>query len=178
MGKDFLDSIDKVRKISRTQALIKVCQEREVKDRVRFVVRFDPRLTNFKQILRGSWSEDLAMTEIFPSPPMVCYQRVQSIGEMLVRARLPANRPASRTRSAGPDSGFKPCRQHNCLVCDHLEFKDRIISEITCSSAGEKVKIKDRITCNTTDFVYCITCKRAVEPARPTPSTLGRPAGR
>ena len=92
------DSIDRVRKISRPQALIKVCRDREVKDRVRFVVRFDPRLPNFKQILKGSWSvltEDPVMKEVFPSPPMVCYQRVQSIGEMLVRARLPANRPVT-----------------------------------------------------------------------------------
>ena len=38
---------------------------------------------------------------------------------------------------AEPDLGFIPCRQHNCPVCDHLEFKDRIISEITCSSTGD-----------------------------------------
>ena len=109
-----------------------------------------------KQNLKGSWSvltKDPVRKEVFPSPPMVCYQRMQSIREILVRARLPANRPVSRTRSARPDSGFKPCRQKNCPMCDHLEFKDRMISEITCSFTGEKVKIKDRITCNTADLV-------------------------
>ena len=47
--------------------MIKVFWDREVKDRVRFVVRFDPRLPNFKQILKGSWSvltEDLEMREV------------------------------------------------------------------------------------------------------------------
>ena len=33
--------------------------------------------------------EDDEMKKVLPAPPMVCYQRVQNLGEMLVQAKLP-----------------------------------------------------------------------------------------
>ena len=155
------EAFSRVRLISRSQALQRVFRDRDVKDRVRFVVRFDPRLPDLNNVLKRSWSvmsEDPAMSKVFPSPPMVCYQRVQSIGEMLVRAKLPANQRRSRSRA--PDRGFKPCRDRNCPVCDHLEVKDRVIKTVKCSSTGEVLEMKSSMTCTTTNLVYCITCKR------------------
>ena len=52
------------------------------------MVKYDPRLPDIRSILKGAWSvmtEDREMKEIFKGPPMVCYQKVNSLGEMLVR---------------------------------------------------------------------------------------------
>ena len=106
-----MDFFDKARQIPRAEAIKKVTRDREVSDRVRFVIKFDPRLPEIRTILKGAWSvmtEDKEMKKIFKAPPMVCYQKVKSLGEMLVRAKLPAKGTSGQPRR-GQGDGFKPC---------------------------------------------------------------------
>ena len=58
--------------------VFRVFRDRDVKDRVRFVVRFDPRLPDLNNISKQSWSvmfKDPAMSKVFPSPPIWCVTR-------------------------------------------------------------------------------------------------------
>ena len=93
-------SFEKVRQISRMDALKRVEKEKVPMNRVRFVVRYDPRLPNLRDILCKQWNiltEDRRMKKVFPEKPLVCYQRVKNLGEILTRARLPPVR-VSRPR--------------------------------------------------------------------------------
>ena len=82
-----------VRKIKREQALKKVVSSRVENDRTRFIVKYDPRLPRFSETLRSSWKtliEDPVMKKIYPSPPMVCYQRMENLKDLLVKPKLPS----------------------------------------------------------------------------------------
>ena len=75
------------------------------------MVRYDPRLPDIRKILTNQWkvlTEDQRMRDIFPKKPMVCYQRVQSLGEILTRAKLPPVRPLRPRRQEGSSPVSKP----------------------------------------------------------------------
>lgn len=157
------DSFAKVRRISRERALERVSKERVKEERVRFVVKFDPRLPNFRDILTRSWkilAEEPRMKQCFPAPPMVCYQRVKNTGEMLVRAKLPVNQERSSKRLQENQEGFRPCKKDKCPVCDQLRNNASVIRSVTVSATGEEIQVKGRLTCSSQNVIYCITCKR------------------
>ena len=121
---------------------------------------YDPRLPDINDIAKKAWSvmvEDEKMKTTFPEPPMICYKRVQSLRDILVKAKLPASRLRTSRRA---HHGFKPCGQSKCPVCDQLKVKNKVISSITCSTTGEEIGIKTRLTCISKNLVYCITCTR------------------
>ena len=127
-----IEVVDRARNIPRSKAIEKVERDTDVQERMRFVIKFDPRLPN-RTTLKRAWTalvEDREMKKVFPAPPMVCYKRVQNLGEMLVRAKLPTGRVARRcTRD---QEGFTPCRQSNCSVCGLLRDKSKIVKEVSC----------------------------------------------
>lgn len=156
-----LDTFDKLKSITREQALKKVSREKTQGGRNRFVVRYDPRLPDIRKILTNQWkvlTEDQRMRDIFPKKPMVCYQRVQNLGEILTRAKLPPVRPLRPRRQEG--CGFKPCKQPKCPICDQLVEKRRLQPAVTISSSGENHVISGTTTCTSSNVVYCITCTR------------------
>ena len=170
------DSFNRARLIPRERAIERVKKDREVAGRVRFIVKFDPRLPNFRDILKRTWGvmvEDPTMKSCFPKPPMVCYQRVDNIREMLVKAKLPANHDRSSRRLQENLNGFKPCREQNCPVCDQLKDKSKIIRSITCSATGESVEIRSKLTCTTRNVIYCITCRRGGRACPDNPQYIG-----
>jgi hypothetical protein len=62
------EAFSRVKQISRSRALERVVREKEEQDRVRFVVRFDPRLPNFRDLLHRAWKiliEDAEMKKFF-----------------------------------------------------------------------------------------------------------------
>ena len=173
------EAFSRVKQISRSRALERVVREKEEQDRVRFVVRFDPRLPNFRDLLHRAWkilTEDAEMKKVFPAPPLVCYQRVQNIREMIVKAKLPTSSTRSSTRIKDSKNGFKPCMKPNCPVCDQLEIKGKLVKTVQCSSTGEEVEVKGKLTCSTTNLVYCITCRKGGPASQPIHSTSVRRA--
>ena len=96
------------------------------------------------------------MKKIFPAPPMICYQRVENLKDLLVKSKLP-----SRRRSPGmrrEKEGFNPCRRSGCPLCEQME--DERVSEVKISTTGERRRIKDKLTCSSTNIIYMITCRR------------------
>ena len=156
------DAFRRVKEIPRTKALEKVHRDREVGDRVRFIVKYDPRLPDIPEVLKSSWRflvEDKRMQEVFPNPPMVCYQRVESLRDLLVKAKLPG-KMSRESRSTAIDTGFKPCRKSNCPVCDQLRVKSKVIKSVNISSTQEEFQIKSKLSCSSSNVIYCITCRR------------------
>ena len=97
------------------------------------------------------------MKEVFPQKPMVCFQRVKNLGEILTKARLPSGKQKRGRRHSEP--GFRPCKKQRCPVCEPLHNKSTVRS-IKVSNTGEQVQIKSKITCSSTNLIYCITCTR------------------
>ena len=97
------------------------------------------------------------MKEIFPEKPMVCYQRVQNLGEILTKARLPPKR-ADRLRRTKA-SGFYPCKVAKCPLCELLPDRSPVHS-IKNNVSGEVIPIQSVLTCTSKNVVYCITCTR------------------
>ena len=152
--------IDKIKLLNREDALRKVCRERRPEDRVRFIIRYDPRLPDLSGILTRQWEilvEDEEMKQVFKAKPMVCYQRVQNLGEMLTRARLPPSRPQRPSR--GPSKGFHPCKKPKCPVCEGMHNMNTI-SKVQCSSNKGDFLISSNLTCSSKNVIYCITCTR------------------
>ena len=131
-----------VRKIKREQALKKVVISRVENDRTSFIVKYDSRLP---ETLRSSWKiliEDPVMKKIYPSPPMVCYQRVENLKDLLVKSKFPSRQRF--TREKRDKVGFKPCNKSHCPVCEQMG----------------KMRIKDKLTCSSSNIIYMITCRR------------------
>ena len=122
-----------VRKIKREQALKKVVSSRVVNDRTRFIVKYDPRLTRFSETLRSSWKiliEDPVMKKIYPSPPMVCYQRVEDLKDLLVKPKLP--RRQRLTREKRDKVGFKPCNKsrYHIIPIEKIRSRDSMVRKV------------------------------------------------
>ena len=155
------DAINKVKNKNRIEALEKVNREREKAERVRFVIKYDPRLPDIPSILQQQYSvlvEDQKMKEVFPEKPMICYQRVQNLGEILTKAKLPPKSVCARPRRV-KQNGFHPCGLAKCPVCELLPDR-KVITTIKCTWSGEVFPIKNVITCSSRNVVYCITCTR------------------
>ena len=67
----------------------------------------------------------------------------------------------------------KPCRKSRCPICDNLSDKDNIIKSVIVSATGEKLDIKGKLTCSSTNVVYCITCKRGGRTCPEFPQYIG-----
>ena len=81
--RSILDSFERVRQVPRAEAIKRMHRDRETNQRVRFIVKYDPRLPDIRSTLLRSWkvmTEDKEMKRVFPNPPMVCYQKVKSHG--------------------------------------------------------------------------------------------------
>jgi len=110
-----------VRKIKREQALKKVLSSRMENDRTSFIVKYDPRLPRFPESLRSFWKiliEDLVMKKIYPSPPMVCYQRLENLKISWLSIKLPSRQ--SFTRERRDKVWFKPCNKSRCPVYEQM----------------------------------------------------------
>ena len=128
--RSILDSFGRVRKVSWAEAIMRVHRDRETYQKVRFIFKYDPRLPDIRSTILRSWkviTEDKEMKRVFPNPTMVCYQKVKSLGEMLVRAKLPTRGNSGRGRR-GQGESFHPGRQSNCPMCDYLREKKVVTS--------------------------------------------------
>ena len=125
------------------------------------VVKYDPRPPQFSQTLRACWktlTEDPTMKKVFPAPPMVCYQRMENQKERQVKSKLPSEKRCSERRGR---VGYKPCGLSVCPLCTQLVDKTCTVIGLTCSATGERVEIAGKVTCSSTNIIYCVTCRRA-----------------
>ena len=150
-------AFEKVKTMSRSEALKKV--EKPPNDRPVFSVLYNPKLPSISRIVRKHWNVmttmDSNMKEIFPEPPMVAYKQPPNLGKQLIRTKLPQKqRKSSRIRE---QKGFFKCSKSNCRTCIYAEPTN----EITSSNSKEvKVRIKQKIDCETSNVLYRIRCKK------------------
>ena len=138
---------DKIRQISRLDALKRVEQEKT--RRKCFVTEYHPSLPPMGKILHKHWSvmveRDGRLKECFPQPSMVAYKRGKSLKELLCRARMPIN--VRRSVRQEEQQGFTKCGELLCMLCPFaVTAKEHMVS-------GRTFVINGKITCTSTGCV-------------------------
>ena len=104
-------------------------------------------------------SKDHNFKKAFPEKPLIAYRRQKNIGEIITRAKLhPLPREGGvERREQAP--GFKKCRRfggRGCAMCPYVENATSHYSTAT----GESFKIKNFITCTTSNVIYDLWCDK------------------
>ncbi|XP_078371353.1 uncharacterized protein LOC144655006 [Oculina patagonica] len=149
------EQIDRARLVSRAESLQEHTRETR-SDRVPLVITYNPALRNIQKILHNKQpllNSSSNCKEIFKETPVVSYRRSPNLRDLLVRAKLKGPNQCSQP----PPGTFRCNSNHRCLTCPHIEDGK---TTYTFSSTNEVRQIKHHITCNSTNLVYMIQCKR------------------
>ena len=118
-------------------------------NRIPLVLTYHPLNNRIKRILLDNFSiltNDPATNNIFPEPPLFAYRRDQNLRGMLVNTadrNLPNPRP-----------GSFPCHRARCRTCQHITAD----TNLPCPNCS--IKIKESFTCQISNLIYCISCRR------------------
>ena len=150
------EAFDRARKISRQEALKKVQRQNSSQGKVTFVIPFDPRLPQISKIIQNQFAlmkQDPLCAKIFEKGVQVAYRRHNNIRDILCRATLATikNRTSNREQR-----GWKKCPRNPCLTCDY----SKNMSQFTVTATGEKITIRQNITCTDKNVIYCIQCTK------------------
>ena len=146
-------AIEKAKSIPRSEALKKVENKKEKKRPV-FVITHDPRLPSITNIVHKHWrtmSKDPYLKQVFSEPPLIAYKRPKNIKELIIRAKVPPTAPARPKRKI---PGMTKCK--GCPTCPYIKQGKQIRASATSYTA----EILDQVNCQTSNIVYCITCKK------------------
>ena len=97
------------------------------------------------------------------------YQRVENLKDLLVKSKLPSRQRF--TREKRDKVGVKPCNKSRCPVCEQMG--KNIVEEMIISATGEKIRIKDKLTCSSLNIIYIITCRRGGQVCPPRSQYIG-----
>ena len=150
------EAFDRARKISRQEALKKVQRQNSSQGKVTFVIPFDPRLPQISKIIQNQFAlmkQDPLCAKIFEKGVQVAYRRHNNIRDILCRATLATikNRTSNREQR-----GWKKCPRDGCLTCGY----SKNMSQFTVTATGEKITIRQNITCTDKNVIYCIQCTK------------------
>jgi len=157
-GRKVIDqAFERARKIPRQEALKKVQRQNHSEGKVTFVIPFDPRLPKISKITQNQFAlmkKDPLCAKIFEKGVQVAYKRHNNIRDILCRATLTTIKNRSSNRE---QRGWKKCpRSNHCLTCSY----SKNLSEFTVTATGEKILIRQIITCNDKNVIYCIQCSK------------------
>ena len=84
----------------------------------------------------------------------VGYRRPKSLRDILVKARLPAEK--SPNSGGGELKSEKSCKSKNCRYCPILDTTGTIKSH----STGRHYRSRHNVSCNSNNLIYCISCNK------------------
>ena len=151
-GKAYVESqVDKVRRMPRAELLSKSNQPRSTK--TPFVVTYHIQLPDISRILRELHpileSSERCKNAI-NSVPFVSFRKPKSLGDYLLRAKVDS-RGAKHLLL-----GTVKCASRRCEVCKYMDENSRFKS----SQDDRRYSINYNLTCNSSNVVYLITCKK------------------
>jgi len=155
------EALEKVKRIPRQEALKK--KERNDNGRPTFVLTYKPQLPSVAQIMHKHWKaltfQDEEMMDLFPKPPMVAYKQKGNLKSQLCKAKVPApiqSKGNSLTQRTCNSRGLIRCQQVSCNTCPYLNTS----TTVTSSNSATVVPLTAKLTCTTTNVIYCISCKQ------------------
>ena len=149
------EAFDKVRSISRVDALKKVMKPKN--DRPVLAVTYHPALPSVAATLKTHWgvmtSQSANLKRCFPKPPMVAYRRAKNLKDHLVKAKISSKRKSTRLKN-----GYGPCKG-GCRLC----WLSTSTTTHTCQRSKQSWNITAPINCNTQNVIYKLTCRKHPE---------------
>ena len=158
-------AFDKVRKITRTEALKKTDRKEKLeKNKNRIVNPFDynPRTPAIGPVLnkhyRAMLRTNTNLKQVFPGKPMAGLRQGKNLKRLICRAKLypkPSSRPTRNTRST---PGWYPCSKFSNKQCPVCPFTLPPTSTVTGLASGYVHYIKDTVTCQDDNILYYWRC--------------------
>lgn len=131
--------------------LLQYNEDKENTERIPLVLTFSRALPNVGQIVRKHLPElhtSDRMKEIFPNPPIAAFRRDNNLQDILVHKKH------NKLFFQQPNS-CAPCRSKKCAICPYVIEADTFIGV-----NGASYKVRNQITCKSTNVVYAVYCKR------------------
>ena len=120
---------------------------------------YNPRNPNLIQIIRKYWPllhTNRTLHRLFPNEPMIAFRRETNLRDMLVRAKI--EYPPSINEKRMYKLRNTTCPVITCKYCKYIRKDQSVQSSFMC--APYKTRVECRISCLTTNVVYCITCQK------------------
>ena len=128
--------------------------ERTQSERVPYVVQHFPSADNLRKVLRSLQhllDDDTRLREVFPQRPILAIRQPPNLKQTLVRSKL----PEMGTVAAGPTT--VPCNSsRGCKTCNMIDRNDTA----TIKRDQTEMKVQGRFSCNSTNLIYLIRCKK------------------
>ena len=145
------EQIDRAKIVDRTELLDRE-RIREDNKRDILVLSYHPCLSKkVHDIVKNAFpilQSDAEHRRVFPELPMVTYRRAKSLGDILVRARVPREKSYVGCRGCNGRSDYEVC---NVIVPD---------THFTSKSTGRTFEIRGGpFHCNSKNVVYLLECK-------------------
>ena len=98
------------------------------------------------------------LAEIFPSPPMPTYRQPDNLRKLLCKSKLyPQNRAIKMKRGTHKEApGWRKCGKP-CKICPYTMENT---TTVTGTASGYNHKIKQAVTCDTTNCIYYWKCTK------------------
>ena len=138
--------LEKMKHLSRSDALSKSSSTEEEMSRVPLVLTYHPLNTRVQQILLENFrviADDPATNLNIPRPPMVAFQCDDNLRTSLVHRA---------EKQAATCAGTYPCQHPRCRTCGHIS------SETDLLGPKNRLTVKDSFTCLSSGLFYCISC--------------------
>ena len=124
----------------------------EIQDIIPFVCTYNPSLPNIGKIINQYWgllkiSANESVRHLYESKPIVAYKRPANLHDRLVHSKL--------SKSVVSYNVTK-CDRRRCSHCSTIHESDCFTSTTT----SYVHKIKQNLSCTSTDVIYLITCKK------------------
>jgi len=108
-------------------------------------------------VIRENWTllvTSNATTEAYESRLINGHRRCSNLRDLPVRPKVPD--PSKKKDWNNKPHKANPCKTENCEYCPKLNKSGRIKS----SHTGRSYVSKHNVTCNSSNIIYCITCKK------------------
>ena len=155
------DAFEKIKKITRIDALEKVQKNKERKTPL--ITTYHPAMPPISTIMKKHWKvmieDDPKMKRFHPNPPIVAYKRSKNLRDMLIRAKINTKRKSQRKIN-----GFFRCGRKffkMCILCANIPTEG--FKSHNCNKTKKTYKINMPVTCTTESVIYKISCKRCVD---------------
>ena len=117
------------------------------------VPTYSPGFDGLRKLVNQNWDilgRSCSTRRLFEGGTLTAYRRPKNLKDLLVRAKLPSEKPNNTGTSP-----CNPCTTKSCRYCPRLNKSGRI----KCTTSGREYVAKHNTTCKSSNIVYCLTCK-------------------
>ena len=124
------------------------------------VTTFHPTFHDLRKIVRSNWeilSYSSKTRELFDDRLVIALRKPPNLRNSLIRARTDFHIDTSEKHHAATSGRtYNVCDNDQCRYCTRINTSGRITSSVT----KRQYPAKHNVSCQSTNLIYCLTCKR------------------